>query len=146
MDEMKLQQRRQKKLHRRRPLSILSSNFEDHYTLSGHQLGSGAFSRVEECFKRRQKGPAADLIYAVKIIEKVQGFYSRPQILGEIDTYHLCQGHPHIIQLLQYFEDTHHFHLIFEKLEGGPLLNLIQTRQYFFTEYEASLIIQDLAK
>ena len=115
MDEMKLLQRRQKKRHRRRPLSILSSNFEDHYTLSGHQLGSGAFSRVEECFKRRQKGPAADLIYAVKIIEKVQGFYSRPQILGEIDTYHLCQGHPHIIQLLQYFEDTHHFHLIFEK-------------------------------
>ena len=115
MDDIKLQQRRQKKLHRLRPLSILSSKFEDHYTLSGHQLVSGAFSRVEECFKRRQKGPAADLIYAVKIIEKVQGFYSRPQILGEIDTYHLCQGHPHIIQLLQYFEDTHHFHLIFEK-------------------------------
>ena len=79
----------------------------------------------------------------MKIIEKVQGFYSRPQILGEIDTYHLCQGHPHIIiQLLQYFEDTHHFHLIFEKFWTSYRL----TRQYFFSEYEASLIIQDLAK
>ena len=105
MDDISFNNDARKKLHRRRPLSILSSKFEDHYTLSGHQLGSGAFSRVEECFKRRQKGPAADLIYAVKIIEKVQGFYSRPQILGEIDTYHI------IIQLLQYFEDTHHFHL-----------------------------------
>ena len=91
--------RKKKKLRR---LSILSSNFDDHYTLSGHRLGSGAFSRVEECFKTKH-GPD-NLIYAVKIIEKVQGFYSRPKILREIDTYHLCQGHPNIIQLLEYFE------------------------------------------
>ena len=151
MGDIQLQQRRQKKLHRR-PHSILSSNFEDHYILSGHQLGSGAFSRVEECFKRRKQASAvvetesSNLIYAVKIIEKVQGFYSRPKILREIDTYHLCQGHPNIIQLLEYFEDTHNFHLILEKLEGGPLLNFLQTRQSFFSEYEASLIIQDLTK
>ena len=91
-----------KKKKKLRRLSILSSNFDDHYTLSGHQLASGAFSRVEECFKTKH-GPD-NLIYAVKIIEKVQGFYSRPKILREIDTYHLCQGHPNIIQLLEYFE------------------------------------------
>ena len=129
------------KMRRKKKLPILSSNFEDHYTLSGHQLGSGSFSRVEECLQRRNP----NLIYAVKIIEKVQGFYSRPKILGEIDTYHLCQGHPHIIQLLQYFEDSLHFHLVFEKLEGGPLLNLIQSRNYF-SEFEASLIIRDLSR
>ena len=47
--------------------------------------------------------------------------------------------------LLQYFEDSLHFHLVFEKLEGGPLLSLIQSRNYF-SEFEASLIIRDLSR
>ena len=33
-------------------LEFLSSNFEDHYVLNGHILGTGTFSRVESCHKK----------------------------------------------------------------------------------------------
>ena len=43
------------------------------------------------------------------------------------------------------FQDGNNFYLVFEKLEGGPLLDQLRTRNYF-SEYEASLIVKDLAK
>ena len=38
------------------------------------------------------------------------------------------QGHPNIIQLIEYFEETDRYYLIFEKVSGGQLLDHIQTR------------------
>ena len=66
-------------------------------------------------------------------------------MLSEIETYHLCNGHPHIIQLLEYFEGPKAFHLVFEMLEGGPLLNIIQKRTHF-SEKEASIVAKELAR
>merc|ERR1712083_19746 len=84
------------------------------------------------------------LEYAVKVIEKRPGFYCRPKVLKEIEIYHLCRGQHNIIQLIEYFEETERFCLVFEKINGGPLLDHIQAR-ICFTEAEASSIIADLS-
>ena len=115
-------------------------NFEDHYVLTGDILGSGAFSRVESCQNLRSKKQNA-----VKIIDKIEGIFQRSKILKEIETYHLCQGHPNIIQMEEYFESNSAFYLVFEKLNGGPLLRVLQSRQ-FLTENEASWVAHNLAK
>merc|ERR1711990_1117362 len=65
--------------------------------------------------------------------------------MGEIEIYHLCRGQQNIIQLIEYFEETERFCLVFEKINGGPLLDHIQAR-ICFTEAEASAIIADLAQ
>merc|ERR1712002_425245 len=81
--------------------------------------------------------------YAVKIIDKVPG-HSRARVFKEIDLFHHCQGHKNIIQLIEYFEESDRFYLIFEKVSGGQLLDHIQRRKYF-TEQEAAYIITDVA-
>merc|ERR1711953_320176 len=56
----------------------------------------------------------------------------------------MCRGHKNIIQLIEFFEEDDKFYLVFEKLHGGPLLELIQRRK-FLTEKEASSIVRNLA-
>lgn len=77
------------------------------------------------------------------MIEKVPG-HSRSRVFKEVETFHHCQGHPNIIQLIEFFEDEDRFYLVFEKINGGQLLARIQERNHF-TEREASQIIHDLA-
>jgi len=128
--------RRKKKKSAR--LSVRAS-FEDLYKLTGKSLGEGSYGRVKTCVNI-----FTGLEYAVKIIEKIPGLFSRSKILKEIEIYHLCRGQQNIIQLFEYFEETDVFYLVFEKINGGPLLEHIQ-RRIFFTEAEASKIISDLA-
>ena len=70
--------------------------------------------------------------------------HSRARVFKEIDLFHHVQGHKNIIQLIDYFEESDRFYLIFEKVSGGRLLNHIQ-RGRFFTEQEAAMIITDVA-
>lgn len=62
----------------------------------------------------------------------------------EVETFHHCQGHPNIIQLIEFFEDEEKFYLVFEKVNGGQLLNRIQERVHF-SEREASQIVREIA-
>lgn len=73
--------------------------FPDLYKLKGEVLGQGAYASVETCVNM-----LTDLEYAVKIIEKVPG-HPRSRVFKEVETYYQCQGHPNIIQMLDYFED-----------------------------------------
>merc|ERR1719273_2500864 len=65
--------------------------------------------------------------------------------MKEIEIYYICRGQNNIIQLIEYFEEADRFFLIFEKANGGLLLDHIQER-VFFTEAEASSIVKDLAE
>merc|ERR1719334_2311288 len=103
-------------------------------------MGEGSYGRVETCVN-----VYTGLEYAVKIIKKRPGFYCRSKILKEIEIYHPCRGQQNIIQLIEYFEETERFYLVFEKMLRGPLLDHIQ-RRIFFTEAEASSIVSDLAQ
>ena len=136
-------------------------------------LGQGAYASVQTCVNIY-----TEVEYAVKIIDKVPT-HSRSRVFKEIDLFHHCQvrkqqyqefpvsmcccvqGHPNIIQLIEYFEEPDRFYLIFEKVSGGQLLDHIQTRwvgqvqvqagvitvsvsRKHFTEQEAASIIRDV--
>jgi len=131
------QKKRRKK---KKSNTLVATTFQDLYTLTGETLGEGSYGKVETC-----KNVYTGLEYAVKIIEKRPGLYNRSKVLKEIEIYHLCRGHPNIIQMIEYFEEDDHFYLIFEKINGGPLLSHIQER-ICFTESEASAIVRNLAE
>lgn len=122
--------------HRREP-TVTVSTFEDLYQLTGEKLGQGAYAEVWTCINK-----LTEQEFAVKIIEKRPG-HSRTRVMKEIETFHLCTGHPNIVQLLEFFEQDDKFYLVFEKMRGGPLLSLIQ-RRVCFTEHEASLVVKDI--
>lgn len=118
--------------------SLVATTFKELYQLTGEVLGQGAYASVRTC-----RNIYTDLEYAVKMIEKIPG-HSRSRVFKEIDTFHHCHGHTNIIQLIEYFEEPDRFYLVFEKVNGGQLLDHIQNR-IKFTEKEASYVIKDLA-
>jgi len=128
-----------KRRKKKKSTTLVATTFSSLYTLTGETLGEGSYGKVETC-----KNVYTGIEYAVKIIEKRPGLYSRSKVLKEIEIYHLCRGHNNIIQMIEYFEEDDSFYLIFEKMMGGPLLTHIQER-VCFTEAEASAIIQNLA-
>jgi len=128
--------RRRKK--KRTGSSLFASTFNELYKLTGEFLGQGAYASVQTCVNIW-----TDVEYAVKIIDKVPG-HSRNRVFKEVETFHHCQGHPNIIQLIEFFEEEDRFYLVFEKIVGGPLLSHIQRRVHF-TEHEASTVMRDLA-
>jgi MAP kinase interacting serine/threonine kinase len=130
--------RRKKKKKTASSTSLASNTFQELYRLTGEVLGQGAYASVQTCVNIY-----TEVEYAVKIIDKLPT-HSRARVFKEIDLFHHCQGHPNIIQLIEYFEETERFYLIFEKVSGGQLLDHIQTRKYF-TEREAANIIRDVA-
>jgi len=129
---------RRKKKKTASSCSLASNTFKELYHLTGEVLGKGAYASVQTCVN-----VYTDVEYAVKIIEKIPG-HSRSRVFKEIETFHHCQGHKNIIQLIEYFEESERFYLIFEKVTGGQLLDHIQRRK-FLTEREAVSIVRDLS-
>jgi len=137
------EQRKQEAKSRRRKKkktdsSVVATTFHDLYHLTNEILGQGAYASVRTC-----RNIWTDQEFAVKIIDKVPG-HARSRVFKEIETFHHCRGHKNIIQLIEYFEETDRFYLVFEKIHGGQLLDHIQNRVRF-TEKEASYVIRDLA-
>merc|ERR1712076_96607 len=129
---------RRKKKKTASSTSLASNTFQELYRLTGEILGQGAYASVRTC-----RNVWTDQEFAVKIIDKVPG-HSRARVFKEIDTFYHCRGHKNIIQLVEYFEEADRFYLVFEKINGGQLLDHIQNR-IKFTEKEASYVIKDLA-
>jgi len=130
--------RRKKKKKTASSTSLASNTFQELYRLTGEILGQGAYASVQTCVNIY-----TEVEYAVKVIDKVPG-HSRARVFKEIELFHHCKGHKNIIQLIEYFEETDTFYLIFEKVSGGMLLDHIKRRD-FFTEQEAAFIIRDVA-
>lgn len=80
------------------------------YKLTGDILGEGAYASVQTCVNIY-----TELEYAVKIIDKIPG-HARARVFREVETFHHCQGHPGILQLIEFFEDEDKFYLVFEKV------------------------------
>ncbi|KAJ8666840.1 hypothetical protein QAD02_008502 [Eretmocerus hayati] len=131
--------RKRRKKKRSSGSSLVSSCFQELYKLTGEVLGEGAYASVQTCASLY-----TDLEYAVKIIDKIPG-HARERVFKEVETFHHCQGHPNIIQLIEFFEDDERFYLVFEKVNGGQLLNRIQQKVHF-SEREASQIVAEIAE
>lgn len=112
--------------------------FIELYKLTGEILGEGAYASVQTCVNIY-----TDLEFAVKIIDKIPG-HARARVFREVETFHHCQGHPGILQLIEFFEDEDKFYLVFEKINGGPLLARIQ-QHICFSEHDAAQIIKEIA-
>ncbi|MEQ2205401.1 hypothetical protein XENOCAPTIV_026885 [Xenoophorus captivus] len=65
--------------------------------------------------------------------------HSRNRVFREVETLYQCQGNKNILELIQFFEDSSYFYLVFEKLRGGSILAHIQNRKHF-NELEASKV------
>jgi len=130
--------RRKKK--KKKCCSRAENCFSDVYRLKGEFLGEGSYGCVETCINI-----FTGVEFAVKIIEKTPRLFNRSKILKEIENYHLCSGQQNIIQLVEFFEETNYFYLVFEKILGGSLFDHIQ-RRVVFTEAEASRVVKDLAQ
>lgn len=117
----------------------LNIKFSDKYHHTGVVLGEGASSRVLECRDLRHGN-----MYAVKSVSKTTPGFNRERVLAEIGILAKCKGQETIIQMMEYFEDEASFTLVFEKVDGGPLMTRIK-ESAMFTEYDASRVIGDVA-
>nr|XP_020462722.1 MAP kinase-interacting serine/threonine-protein kinase 1 isoform X1 [Monopterus albus] len=130
---------KRKKKKRTRATDSSIGTFDDLYKLTDEVLGQGAYAKVQGCVSL-QNGQE----YAVKIIEKSAG-HSRSRVFREVETLYQCQGNKNILELIQFFEDSSCFYLVFEKLCGGSILTHIQNRKHF-DELEASKVVRDIAQ
>mgnify|MGYP003573967884 CR=1 FL=1 len=128
--------RRKKK---RRAVDSGVKSFPQLYEATGENLGQGSFGSV-----KTYKNLITNQEVAVKMIEIGRG-KSRHKVFKEIELYHHCKGQDNILQLIEYFEEGDHFYMVFEKMEGGTLLDTVENRGSL-TEQEASLVIRDIAK
>ncbi|XP_054458481.1 MAP kinase-interacting serine/threonine-protein kinase 1 isoform X1 [Anoplopoma fimbria] len=130
---------KRKKKKRTRATDSSTGTFDDLYKLTDEVLGQGAYAKVQGCISL-QNGQE----FAVKIVEKSAG-HSRSRVFREVETLYQCQGNNNILELIQFFEDSSCFYLVFEKLRGGSILTHIQNRKYF-DELEASKVVRDIAQ
>ncbi|CAL8307769.1 unnamed protein product [Lota lota] len=129
---------KRKKKKRTRATDSFTGSFDDVYKLTDEMLGQGAYAKVQGCISLQDGNE-----YAVKIIEKSAG-HSRSRVFREVETLYQCQGNKNILELIQFFEDSSCFYLVFEKLRGGSILTHIQNRRHF-DELEASRVVRDIA-
>ncbi|CAF4433759.1 unnamed protein product, partial [Rotaria magnacalcarata] len=133
-----VQKRQQKKKKRRTANSYSDISFNDKYKLTEELLGTGAHGVVKTCRDRMTKQE-----YAVKIISKAR-HPDRTRVFKEIDIYSHCRGCENILSIIDFLEDDDYFYLVFQKMEGGPLLNHIMKRGRL-TERETSLVVRGIA-
>ena len=115
-----------------------TSNFAKLYYPSGQVLGSGSYARVES-YRRRTD----DKDVAVKVVEVYGSERCRSKVFKEIEIYSLCSGHPHIIDLLEYFEDDNGlFYLIFPRMSGSLFETVVQRGRLM--EMEVANVIRQI--
>ena len=118
---------------------IGKADVEDEYTLvSG--LGKGKYSSVF----RGVHNATGDSV-AIKVIEKAQLQEEELEMLhNEIEILKLSQ-HPHIIELLDIFENEEHLQLVLSYMEGGDLFDYQKNRLFCLPDRLASSIAHKLA-
>ncbi|XP_026581089.1 MAP kinase-activated protein kinase 3 isoform X1 [Pseudonaja textilis] len=110
----------------------------DDYKISKRVLGLGINGKVLECFHK-----VTGRKCALKLL------YDSPKARQEVDHHWRASGCPHIVHILEVYENIHHgkrcLLIIMECMEGGELFTRIQERgDQAFTEKEASEIMRDI--
>ena len=97
-----------------------------------NQLGEGGYSTVVQA-----KHKVTKATYAVKAVDlnKVTGA-ARDALEDEVSALKLLRGGPHIVRLIDVFEEKTHIYIIMEEMKGGELLQRIIEKEVY-TEREA---------
>jgi MAP kinase interacting serine/threonine kinase len=130
-----------KRRPKRRAADARIRKFHDLYEGTGETLGQGSFGRVHA-----YRNKLTNREVAVKVVEKQQR-RSRYKVLKEIEIFHYCRGHENILQLIEYFEEDDRFYLVFEKMSGGSLFDVLRRlpRERRVTEEECRRVVRHLA-
>ena len=115
-----------------------STKFEDIYNWTDDLLGAGSYGCVRTCYSKSN-----GMEYAVKVVEKRAG-HSRNRIFNEIEMYHVAKGLENIVQLVEYFEEDDRFLMVFEKMNGGSLVDQLGRRGRMSEEL-AKRVVNDIA-
>ena len=98
--------------------------FSDIYKETGEFFGNGSYASL-----RTYKNLETSKEYTVKMIKKCSSL-QRSKLFKEIEIFQECQGHDNILNLVEYFEEEDVFFLVFDKMEGGTLLNYRESRRH----------------
>ncbi|CAL4058805.1 unnamed protein product, partial [Meganyctiphanes norvegica] len=113
---------------------VKPNSIHDEYDLC-EEIGRGSYSVCQRCIHR-----ATRMDYAVKIVPK-----KVRDCQEEIEILYRYGHHANVISLRDVYEDDSHVYLVMELMTGGELLDKI-LRQKFFSEREASAVLQTITK
>ena len=100
----------------------------DYYEIK-ESIGKGKFGRVKlGIHKKSGKRVAIKILKKKKMDSEDFELYKR-----EVEILKICQ-HPHIIRLLDVFENSEYIYIVMEHLNGGSLLHYYKTKDYKFEE------------
>ena len=116
------------------------SSLFDFYDFTGKILGKGKFGLVKEA-THKKSGKSI----AVKIMSKKEMSVSDLELQKrEIEIMKLSQ-HPHIIRLLDLFENQEYIYIVMENLRGGDMFTYLERRKFTISEKRAKELSHQLA-
>lgn len=115
------------------------SNLFDFYDIGG-TLGKGKFGLVKSAVHKKSGKKVA-----VKIMSKKEMSTSDVELQRrEIEVLKMCQ-HPHIIRLLDIFENQDYIYIVMENLSGGDLFSYLEKRSFTVNEERARELSHQIA-
>lgn len=115
------------------------SNLFDFYEIK-ETLGKGKFGLVKAAVHKKTGKKVA-----VKVMSKKEMSTSDVELQRrEIEILKMCQ-HPHIIRLLDIFENTDYIYIVMENLPGGDLFSYLEKRKFIVSEKRAKEMAHQLA-
>mmetsp|Transcript_135239 Transcript_135239/g.337381 ORF Transcript_135239/g.337381 Transcript_135239/m.337381 type:complete len:520 (-) Transcript_135239:36-1595(-) len=117
---------------------VSGGKFEDAYVV-GKKIGEGGFGKIFEATHR-----VLGVSRAVKRLNKTKtGFEIRQNELSAL----LALDHPHIVKLVEYYEESQYFYLVFEMCHGPDLFDRIKHAPGGrMSEYDASVAFRHILK
>ena len=101
----------------------------------GEVLGEGAYGKVWKVTHKK-----TGLIRAMKSMKKSSvlkeeeaKMFSEMNILKNLD-------HPHIVKLFELYQDTKHYYMVTEYLEGGEMFDRIKSLNHFSEKVAAEVV------
>lgn len=117
------------------------SDVRVNYHIDPKELGHGHYGVVRQCMNRETEEWFAIKSIRKSKVSKIEVLKREIQILMEVK-------HPHIIELVEVFEDERYLHLITELCTGGELFDRIiaktQTDDGHFSEHDAAVLVRDI--
>lgn len=93
----------------------------------GKFLGEGSYAKVKEAYHI-----GTGKFYAVKIINKQLMEGREHMVLNEINILKkVSQGHPNLLQLVDYFESINNLYLVTELCQGGELYRRVAEKGFY---------------
>lgn len=117
------------------------SDVREQYHIDPKELGHGHYGVVRKCYDRESGACFAIKSIRKAKVSKIEVLKREIEILREVK-------HPHIIELVDVYEDERYLHLITELCTGGELFDRIiaktQSSEGHFSEHDAAVLVRDI--